>query len=79
MKGRDKNGENELDLLSVERRQKEGKKERNVQEKLKLKILKFEFEFQNGNKRAEVIIEKTQKRETEEGRPDLASRSNIKL
>ena len=30
MKGRDKNGENELDLLSVERRQKEGKKERNV-------------------------------------------------
>ena len=28
MKGRDKNGENELDLLSVERRKKERKKER---------------------------------------------------
>ena len=28
MKGRDKNGENELDLLSVERRKKERKKEK---------------------------------------------------
>ena len=49
MKGRDKNGENELDLLFVERRKKR-KKERNIQE-FKLKILKFEFEFQN-----EVVV-----------------------
>ena len=44
MKGKDKNGEKQLDLLYVERR-KERKKETNTQEKLKLQGVKDKFEI----------------------------------